>query len=128
MVFDECHYTNDLHPYSELMNLFYEEKSFESYLIYNEPLGLTASLGIGKEGKSLENIAKFYANLNCKHLSILSDENLIQELNNKIPNKNCDFIIFEAMQFIQKSIKLEYPKQTNKLGHPDNEQFIVNKI
>jgi ERCC4-related helicase len=140
IIFDECHHTSDLHPYSELMHLFYEEKS--TRIQSKEPLiiGLTASLGVGKEGDSIKNIAKFCANLNCKLLSGLKNDALIQELDSKIPTTSTDVIesvvdpiedkiickkIYEKVNLIMKHVGFNDSERLVNLGEPEYEQFLV---
>lgn len=92
IVFDECHHTDLAHPYSELMNLYYQELGHDSSKDSLKPLiiGLTASIGVGKTGFASDQIIKLLANLDCEAISYLTQKELMDNLKNSIPSPNDD--------------------------------------
>ena len=161
LVFDECHHTSgilirnlvlisllisffhlDLHPYSEIMKLYFKEKSTMLKLVSSAPIiiGLTASLGIGK-GSIFEHLVKFCANLDCKHVTHLKEKSFLQELKENVPSPFSDnilavpyssallkiqTIIRQKVVTIENEAGIERPQALYfKIGLPEYENFIV---
>ena len=91
LIFDECHHTNDSHPYNELMSIYFKQKvsSKHSPLI----LGLTASQGIGKVSSALFHLIKLCANMDSKAVSCIDNSVDLAELEKCIPSPLQDEII-----------------------------------
>uniref|UniRef100_A0A914UPT3 RNA helicase n=1 Tax=Plectus sambesii TaxID=2011161 RepID=A0A914UPT3_9BILA len=81
-IFDECHHTNERHPYNVLMEAYHD------YAGPSKPqvVGLTASLGVGS-GKTtdtaIEHMLRMSANLACENLSIVTKH--IDDLRAHVP-------------------------------------------
>ncbi|KAK0395388.1 hypothetical protein QR680_001255 [Steinernema hermaphroditum] len=78
IVLDECHHTNENHPYNKLME-FYHDMKMENSMSERESLpqivGLTASLGVGSSksaGEAVEYIIKLCANLDAVVVSTVN--------------------------------------------------------
>ncbi|CAF0722745.1 unnamed protein product [Brachionus calyciflorus] len=137
--FDECHHTNDKHPYNEIMKIYYStvfHKTVKPLIV-----GLTASLGAGK-GSPYDHLINMCANLDCKTVSNIIDHDDQVDLDTNIPSPLTDTIHFIDLnteinsikfniQFICSQLGLKVKsKQLPKLGHSEFEQFIfdTNKV
>jgi ERCC4-related helicase len=140
MIFDECHHTSDLHPFSEVMNLYFAEKAIQK--VQQAPLiiGLTASLGVGKGSGVKEHLVKFCAHLDCKLVKYLKDEKYIKDLNDNVPSPYLDKILGVEFSRAQLEITRVIREKTMrihaeagietlnhfKIGYQEYETFVVN--
>lgn len=100
-------------------------------------IGLTASLGAGKEGLALSHLIKLCANLDCRHVSCLRSKEDLDDLKFNIPSplkdelcaidlgKNFDDLMFEIKNFSLEIInKVKLESSSIRLGGTEYEQFL----
>jgi ERCC4-related helicase len=140
LIFDECHHTDNDHPYKKLMLDYYDQKRFvktPSLIV-----GLTASQGIGKESSAISHLINLCANMDSKVVSSLFEEEDLDELRHSIPTPLEDEIIcvensshFNKLNHIVQSIsntiyqnsKLTGSTYYNvKIGSPEYIEFLHN--
>lgn len=94
-IFDECHHTDDNHPYNDLMRYYYQQKRLKSESV---PLilGLTASLGAGETydvADAMRHLIKLCSNLDCRQISYVNSHEDRKELAQKVPTSSDDIIL-----------------------------------
>jgi hypothetical protein len=141
LIFDEVHHCDLDHPYNKIMLIYLNEKLKNSKL----PLiiGLTASLGIGT-GKlnPLLYLISLMANLECKHISWVFDQNDLDDLNKNIPSSLDDILclvspdtnlinsekeIISSILKIAKLCAIDLNNSTERIGQPDFDSYISDK-
>lgn len=135
LILDECHHTNENHPYNELMRIYYKQIEFKKTLI----IGLTASLGVGKSGNALDHLIKLCVNMDCKLVSSLSEKEDLEDLSKNIPSPLEDKIevvrngnnvkeLFKEIEYYCGEIlqKARMIRCESKLGLPEFENFLAD--
>ncbi len=141
LIFDEVHHCDLDHPYNKIMLIYLNEKLKNRKL----PLiiGLTASLGTGT-GKlnPLTYLISLMANLECKHISWVSDKNDLDDLNRNIPSALDDNLclvspdtnlidsekeIISSILKIAKLCAIDLNNHIERIGRPDFDSYISDK-
>jgi len=103
IVFDEVHHCDLLHPYNQIMKIYFTEKlNNSSEKLCPLIIGLTASLGTGDVSQPVKHLIKLCSNLDCKEISCIKDEENQADLEKNIPSVLDD--------------KLELISQTNEFS------------
>ncbi|RNA16447.1 Interferon-induced helicase C domain-containing 1 [Brachionus plicatilis] len=136
LIFDECHHTQDSHPYNELMKIYY--KNYD--IMKKKPLivGLTASLGVGKS--PCDHLISLCANMDCQLISTLNKQEDIDDLNTNIPSPLNDIVVpvepGQEIDEIRSNIESICSKLADlvridrfsiKLGRTEFDQFIYER-
>ncbi|XP_070545817.1 antiviral innate immune response receptor RIG-I-like [Ptychodera flava] len=82
LIFDECHHTQKLEPYNDIMARYRDMKIDHPKQPRPQIIGLTASLGVGKsktQQLAMEHILKICANLDADNIStVVKNKNELQ--------------------------------------------------
>ncbi|CAH1788622.1 unnamed protein product [Owenia fusiformis] len=97
IIIDECHHTTKGHPYNVIMQEFYlqekERKPVSGRGSLPQILGLTASLGVGKNERAIDHCVTMCANLDCNSVTHVREKKYLDDLKMFRPSLQIDIIL-----------------------------------
>ena len=92
VIMDECHHTDQSHPYAVIMEVYYTVLKTDSRARLPQIIGLTASIGVGSfDANPEEHYIHICANLNCGLINHVKENR--RELEKHVPPLKRDQII-----------------------------------
>ena len=94
LIMDECHHTDQNHPYNAIMQIYHADCRSSPKVRLPQIIGLTASLGVGSScDDPLPHYIKLCANLDCMSITHVRDKAHMEELLQHNPRPKKDQII-----------------------------------